>query len=199
MAYKIKFTQDLIESLRFTPRLVGMNNGAQVTEPVPASIKDYFISDLSNPGFELRMTRGCKTYYIRRMHDSRQYLLKVGDAQVVSLKNARAEGDRLLGLISQGKDPKLMKKTEKELRQAKEDRERFLFSVAFEDYRNHRQEGNQFAKKTKNDHRQIANLMGKSQLWKTPFDEITPAIIEDALKPLYFRHARSLHHTNISE
>jgi len=193
MDFKVKFTKTLVKELKFNPRAVGQNpDGSVITRLVPPNLKDYFINDSQLKGFKIRITaNGEKTYYAQKKMGTTFCRYKIGNVSEIDLEGSKHEpGARQLAmeallLIGQGKDPNLLKKQNKVKQAAIKDREKFVFSVAFDDYQHHRKDGNQFSQKTLNDHKQTLRLLGKSQLWKTPFDEITAELIEDALAPLY--------------
>jgi integrase len=193
MDFKVKFTKALVKELKFNPRVVGQKpDGTLITQPVPEGLRDYFINDSSLKGFKIRITaNGEKTYYAQKKMGTTFCRYKIGGVSELDLEGSKDEpGARQLAmeallLIGQGKDPNLLKRQNKIKQNAMKDREKFVFGVAFDDYQHQRKDGNKFSIKTEKDHGQTLRLLGNSQLWKTPFDEITAEIIEDALSPLY--------------
>ncbi len=190
MDYKVKFIQDIVDKLTFNPRVVGQNpDGSLITEPLPPKTAYYFISDLALSGFKIRVYEHTKTYYaIKKIGTHQRCVFKIGSCDHIKLEGksgARAAALSALSLMSQGKNPNLQKNESASLEEAKKERLKFTFGVAFVDYKNSRSSGNKFSKATQNDHEQVVTKLGKSTLWKTPFDDITPEMIQKALAPLY--------------
>lgn len=81
----------------------------RVVEKAPAKSSSYFVWDLDQPGFGLRVEpTGAKSFYIHYRQGGRGFpsrRMKLGDARAMSVTDARREAAEKLVLARKGEDP----------------------------------------------------------------------------------------------
>jgi len=108
---KVPLTDDLIGSLVFEKRVVGLKpNGAPKTVPTPPTATDWFLRDASMQGFAARVTRKGVRFYAQRKLGGRPCLFDCGTWPETSLTKARKNADMALSKMKLGQDPNLEKK-----------------------------------------------------------------------------------------
>lgn len=109
---KIPFTDKLLReiyALPFDQRPVGITeDGAIITEAVPATMTDYFVKDSTLPGLTLRIQRsGTRSFVAEKKLGTRPCRFKCGEYPSTSLTEAKAKAKAALNMIAAGRDPNL--------------------------------------------------------------------------------------------
>ncbi len=76
-----------------------------VDHAVPPTTGQFFLRDAALPGFALRVTRGRKTYVLEKRIRGRRRRLTIGHHGPLTVDQARAKAEQLIGRIADGEDP----------------------------------------------------------------------------------------------
>jgi len=207
-AVKIKLTDSLIRNIKFDERIVRIEGGKLITEPVAESLMDYYIHDLDLQGLTLRITRnGAKTFVVRkRLRGGPVINFVCGSVDApMTIAQARIEARKAIADLSNGIDPNMKRREELALTLIKRDKEKFTFGTAFNQYSDNTffqgfsektmpviraeiKEGkikSTFSINTGRDHKSVEKWLLKTDLWKSSFHEVTLELIEKTLRPFF--------------
>lgn len=202
---KVELTKKLIDSLKFENRIIGVLNDKVITEPVPDGVLDYYIHDSDTNGLCLRLTRnGAKTFVVRkRLKGGAAINFVCGSFPDTTLNEARLKAKKAILDLEQGIDPNIKIKEQAALTRIKQDKQKFTFGIAFQQYSDNTffngfsekaladiraglKEGtikDNFSINTAKDHKAVEKWLQKTELWKSPFHEINLGLIEKTLRP----------------
>lgn len=161
---KIPFTDKNLQAilaLPFEQRPVGTAaDGSIITEPVGATMTDYFVRDTALPGFCLRIQRtGTRSFVAEKKLGARPCRFKCGEYPTTSLTEARAKAKAALNIIATGRDPNLEIRTAKKKTEEEQQKIRLTFYRMMERDAERRRDGVEGKRDTFNTQRDRKNTL----------------------------------------
>ncbi len=183
---QIKITQDVLDQLRFEAVPIGLDaRGKLVTEPNHRAA-DYLVRDSELKGFGVRVSKNAISFFVQRKmggSTSVKRALGIYRKELHTVTEARKRAGIWLGLMRSGVDPLLEITEQKERTDAAKARQKRTFGLVFDAYMEERK--SQVAPKTYKDWVQVQRWMLDTELWRTPFDKVTPEIVARSLAYWY--------------
>jgi integrase len=184
---KIPLTDSLLNSIDFRNRVVGIDgDGMPITEPIKASMTDWFIRDAILPGFSVRVTGKARPgegkgirFYAQRKLAGKPCRYPCGEWPETTLKKARETAVKALGLMANGQDPNQTKK--EALAKVFADRTKAKLTFGRVVAHDAVKRAEHDADKTKRDRADVANWMGNLKIWNTPIGEVTFELLDEML------------------
>lgn len=187
-AIRFRFTAALCERLSFDQQIVGVDdNGKPVTAPTAPEAKEWWCADELVRGLWIRVTPGAATWTIRRKLMGRttsRAMAQVkrpgvrGDA--IGLDVARERARTYLAEMAQGRDPILVKADQvAKTKKARAERALTMGKV-YEDFCSK----DSVKASTQIDRKKVIKWMSPSPLWRTPWAQVTPEVVEESMGPL---------------
>lgn len=186
---QIRITQDVLDQLQFDAVPTGLDaRGKLVTEPNHKGV-DYLVRDSEMKGFGVRVSKNAISFFVQRKmggSTSVKRALGIYRKELHTVTEARKRAGIWLGLMRSGVDPLLEITEQKERTEAAKARQKRTFGLVFEAHMAERK--SHVAPKTYKDWVQVQKWMADTELWRTPFDKLSPEIVARSLAYWYERN-----------
>ena len=187
---KIKLTNELLRSIRFAERLIGLNDdGSLKTEPV-GSLNDWFIGDAQTPGLWVRVTRGrgsakaALRFCVRKKLGGRPLKIDCGVFPATNIDAARRVAAHVLNQIKVGINPNQEKKKKIKEHSAAIAKEKLTFGFIVERDKENKKIVD--AKKTADDRKHVCAWLQTDVpvIWETPVFELSAANLQEMIETI---------------
>jgi len=188
---KVPLSASLVRDLAFDqwPKspVEWTGDGRLVTEPTPAHVRDWVIRDANTPGFGVRVTRGSKSYFVQRKRRG-----STSDRWVLtdqhSFKAAKAQAQQWYAAMGRVEDPRQVLAEKARAVTEMRQRARWTFGAVFAGYiadGEARVMGHLLKASTVTDRKKVPGWLGDTDLWRTPLDQVTEAVVAQTFVPLF--------------
>lgn len=193
---KIPFTDKtlrLIHALPFEQRPVGIaEDGSILTEPVSATMNDYFVKDATLPGLTLRIQRsGTRSFVAEKKLGARPCRYKCGEYPSTSLTDARAKAKAALNMMGAGKDPNLVVRAAKLATTQQQTVQRLTFIKMMERDAQRRAEGADGKRDTPNtarDRKNTLKVVRRYSIATMPVGEVKATHLDAMISAIRKKH-----------